>query len=146
MDVRHAAGFVLYSEEKEGRLYLLLQNSLHMTWGFPKGHREPDEDDMTCARRELEEETGLERITVDEGFDFVTEHTVRRRDRKWKKIVTYYLARLDEGEPVLSEEHSEARWLPYEQALATLQYENLRRALKAAHHWTGTPDAERENR
>ncbi len=32
-------------------------------WGFPKGHIDEDENALAAARREIEEETGLRRVT-----------------------------------------------------------------------------------
>lgn len=135
MDVRHAAGFVLFTQEAGERRYLLLRNARHGTWGFPKGHRDPGEDDMTCARRELAEETGLSEITVLDGFERVAEHVVRGDEGSWRKVVRYFLARCDPGETAISEEHSDARWLPVDRALETLRFDGLRDVLRAAHAW-----------
>ncbi len=40
---------------------LLVQDAKTKKWGFPKGHREPDDkDDLHTATREVEEETGIQ--------------------------------------------------------------------------------------
>jgi 8-oxo-dGTP pyrophosphatase MutT (NUDIX family) len=39
--------------------YLLVRGRATGKWSFPKGHKEFDEDPLTCAMRELYEETGI---------------------------------------------------------------------------------------
>ena len=42
--------------------YLLVQGRYSGKWSFPKGHANPNEDPLTCARREITEETGQTNI------------------------------------------------------------------------------------
>jgi 8-oxo-dGTP pyrophosphatase MutT (NUDIX family) len=51
------AGFILFSTDMR---VLLVQDAKTHKWGFPKGHREQeDESDLATAQRELLEETGI---------------------------------------------------------------------------------------
>lgn len=51
------AGFILFTPDFR---FLLVQDAKTGKWGFPKGHREPqDACDLATAHRELFEETGL---------------------------------------------------------------------------------------
>ena len=53
------AGFVLLS--RDGGSVLLIKDARSHKWGFPKGHREPeDASDLHTAVRECREEVGLE--------------------------------------------------------------------------------------
>ncbi|MEZ6195647.1 MAG: NUDIX domain-containing protein, partial [Planctomycetota bacterium] len=107
---------------------------LHGTWGFPKGHLDGDESEEDGARRELLEETGLREITVIPGFDDRSAYLVRHPKRgRYHKDVVYFLARLDGGEVRRSDEHDEVRWVDLSEALETLQWDELRRTLLAAH-------------
>jgi len=42
--------------------YLLVQGRYSEKWSFPKGHSYEGEDPLTCARREIAEETGKDMI------------------------------------------------------------------------------------
>ncbi len=138
-EIRHAAGFVLFRDEAGKPRFLLLKNARHGTWGFPKGHRDPGEDDLACARRELEEETGLDAIAIVPGFDRLERYPLPKSGAL--KSVRYFLARLIEGEPELSREHSEGGFKSAEEALALLQHESARTLLRAAaEHLAGDSD------
>ena len=52
------AGFILMTRDLQ---VLLVKDANSDKWGFPKGHREPnDMNDIVTAQRELEEETGIQ--------------------------------------------------------------------------------------
>lgn len=52
------AGFVILSSDLQSTL--LVRDARSNKWGFPKGHREAyDADDLSTAKRELLEETGI---------------------------------------------------------------------------------------
>jgi ADP-ribose pyrophosphatase YjhB (NUDIX family) len=42
--------------------YLLVQGRYSEKWSFPKGHSYEGEDPLTCARREIAEETGQDKL------------------------------------------------------------------------------------
>lgn len=131
---RRAAGFLLYRDEPNERLWLLLRNSLHGTWGFPKGHLEKGESDEVGARRELEEETGLTEITIIPGYAYKQAYQVQHPRRgPYQKEVVYFLARLDAGELVRSDEHDADLWVDVDEATQTLQWDELQQALRDAH-------------
>jgi 8-oxo-dGTP pyrophosphatase MutT (NUDIX family) len=54
-------GIIVDSNQR--RLLVVLNRQSHLKgenkWGLPKGHKHIDEDDVTCAKREIYEETGL---------------------------------------------------------------------------------------
>jgi 8-oxo-dGTP pyrophosphatase MutT (NUDIX family) len=66
-----------------GKLYFLLVKQITGKWSFPKGRKEEDEDEFTCAKREFKEEVGL-------SIDYID---------KLKKIKiysnTYYIMNFD---------------------------------------------------
>ena len=131
-EIRHAAGFVLFKRHPEGLRFLLLENARHGTWGFPKGHRESGENDIDCARRELEEETGLRSIRILEGFERELEHRVEHKKKPRRKITHYFLAEWREGQTELSAEHQSYLWADLEAGRATLQFDALRELLSEA--------------
>jgi len=123
--------------DEEPRLWLLLRNAKHGTWGFPKGHREEGESLEECAARETREETGGLGWEAVSGFRESLRYyaDVERRDgpgRGYEKEVHYFLGRAEGRDFERSAEHSEARWVRFEEALELLQHPQSRDLLRSA--------------
>ena len=58
MQHKLSCGFVIVRKTETGWLTLLMRAFHH--WDFPKGIREPGEEPMQAALREVQEETGIE--------------------------------------------------------------------------------------
>lgn len=88
-------------------------------WDLPKGHVDPGEDEMTCALRELEEETGIKAkdIEVDPDFRFTLQYVVHYKKRMGGvtalKTAVYFLARLTKKVELNLTEHQGAEWFPW---------------------------------
>jgi bis(5'-nucleosidyl)-tetraphosphatase len=132
-DERRAAGFVLFHEPRsprgEGPRFLLLRNARHKSWGFPKGHAEPGEDDLATARRETLEETGIASVEVHPEFRAEVRYPVRTAQGVAQKTVVYFLARTASPRVKRSSEHDQAVWATEDEAAALLGFENLRDVL-----------------
>ena len=133
-----AAGFIIYRRlVSAGPFeYLLLKASYgDKHWTPPKGHVDPGEDDWTTALRETEEEAGLREADLDVVPDFKVElryTAVTSQRGRHEKVVTYWLAGLRQPEKTevrLSEEHTELRWLPLQEACELAKFEDMRGAL-----------------
>lgn len=114
---RLSAGVVIVRETDAGWRYLLLRAFTH--WDFPKGMVEPGEEPLEAAIREVREETLIEALSFDWGYDFVETGPYSRG-----KIARYYLARTTTTAvtlPVIAElgrpEHNEFRWVDEHAAL-----------------------------
>jgi 8-oxo-dGTP pyrophosphatase MutT (NUDIX family) len=126
-----SAGVVLFRLEAGRRLYLLLDYGRH--WDLPKGHVEKGEDDLSAARRELREETGIADPEFVPGYEREIAYSFRDgRKRVIRKAVKFFLARTETSKVKLSDEHVGWAFLPYESALRRLTYANARTLLKAA--------------
>jgi 8-oxo-dGTP pyrophosphatase MutT (NUDIX family) len=129
-----SAGVVLFRADPHspgGRVFLLLDYGRY--WDYPKGHVEAGEDDLTAALRELDEETGIADAAI--VPDFRHDITYFFRDRKKgliRKTVTFFLASTRSTDVTLSHEHVGHAFLPFEQALARLNYPNAKATLQAA--------------
>ena len=127
-----SAGFLLFREADAGPLYLLLDYGKH--WDYAKGHLEEGETAWQAAVRELREETGIrqvDRVTRferDMHYDFYSP-----KKGRVVKTVTYFLGRTKTDKVSLSDEHAGYAWLPFEEAMARLTYDNAREMLAAAH-------------
>ena len=126
-----SAGFILFRETPAGPRYLLLDYGRH--WDYPKGHLEESETAWQAAVRELKEETGIRQ--VDRVGKFQREmHYFFFSPKKGRisKTVTYFLGRTRGEDITISDEHMGHAWLPYEEALERLTYENAKDMLQAA--------------
>ncbi len=153
-----SAGAVIFREEpfdkaqgKEGKRYYLL---LHYApsepgrkghWEFSKGHVEGKETEEETIIREVKEETGIERIKIVPGFKQYIKYFFRkvyglegeaRKKAPWVfKSVVFFVAKTEEKEIKLSDEHIGFMWLPYETAIKKLTYKNAREILKKANNF-----------
>ena len=122
-----AAGGVIMRHTDDGEMEVLLIHRAHRDdWTFPKGKREPGESDAACALREVEEETGLRCVLMEELP--ATSHI----DHKGRpKLVRYWLMRPITGEAEARNEVTAIRWLPLSRAARALTYPRDRVLLEA---------------
>ena len=122
--MRRSAGILLYrvvDDDAEGRIEVLLG---HMggpfwarkdagAWTIPKGEHEPDEDPLSAARREFEEETGQ---PVPATSEFVDLGGVRQSGGKF---VRAWAVEGDLGAATLKSNTFEIEWPPKSGEMAT---------------------------
>lgn len=101
-------------------------------WDLPKGHIEKGEDILDTVRREVLEETGLGGIEFIEGFKETIRYFFRIGKENILKFVTFFLAETKTKEIKISPEHIGYKWLPYQESLSLLTYENAKEILKKA--------------
>lgn len=117
---------------RDERKYLVLNHVNGGHWGFPKGHIEQGEQEKTAAKRELEEETGLELRFLIPDFRVLSKYSFARKGNTVHKEVRYFLGKVY-GNPVhLSEEHRDYNWGTYEETLDMLTYKESKEVLKEA--------------
>jgi len=111
-----AAGAVVFRRTPGGIRLLVLR--AYNNWDFPKGLVESGEDQLSAAKREVKEETGLTDVDYPFGDEF--RETVPYAANK---IARYYLAETGEHEielPVSTAlgrpEHHEFRWVSLDEA------------------------------
>jgi 8-oxo-dGTP pyrophosphatase MutT (NUDIX family) len=115
-EVRAAGGAVVRRGER-GLDVLLVHRPRYDDWTLPKGKAEPGESDEDCARREVEEETGL-RCTL--GRELTT---VRYTDRFGRpKYARYWEMEPIDGAFAPGDEVDEIRWVPLTDAASMLSY------------------------
>lgn len=117
--------------ENSGAYLLLHYASGH--WDFPKGHVEGKETEEETARRELLEETGISNVALVEGFKERVSYYYSFRGKNRFKEVIYLLMKTSEKEVRLSDEHIGFQWLPYDEAMKQLTFENAKKVLEKAH-------------
>jgi len=130
-----SAGFVLFQIDKGIIRYLLLRHGLGH-WGFPKGNIEMGEKEQDAGIREVQEETGISKIVLIDNFREKVHYIYKRQGKTIHKEVVYFLAKSNEKEVTLSFEHSEYKWLCYEDSLKQLNFENAKTVLMKANQKT----------
>lgn len=103
---------------REGRLCILLvkrANPPHQgEWALPGGFLDIDEDLDTCATRELEEETGISDVYLEQLYTF----GATQRDPRERVIsVTYYalLPQDSMADPRAASDALDVAWCPFEE-------------------------------
>ena len=111
-----AAGAVVFRRTPGGVRLLVLR--AYNNWDFPKGLVEPGEDQLSAAKREVKEETGLTAVEYPFGEEY--RETVPYAANK---VARYYLAETEEHDielPVSTAlgrpEHHEFRWVSLDEA------------------------------
>jgi 8-oxo-dGTP diphosphatase len=127
MPVRAAGGVVVRKAPTGAFEVALVYRASRSDWSFPKGKLEPGETELYCARREVEEETGL---VCNIGSYLGKTEYVDRRDRP--KTVRYWIMEPLEGEFEPTEEVDDMQWVPMDLARRVLTYEHDRRLLDDA--------------
>lgn len=129
-----SAGGVVVEDRPDGSWLLLIarrNTAGDLLWSLPKGRVEQGESNEQAALREVQEETGLRcdlvgpAGTIDYWFVWRDEHV------RYHKYVHYYLMRPRGGTlDARDDEADEVAWLPVEEALRTLAYDNERRLVE----------------
>lgn len=120
-----SCGAVVYRLEEGNRLYLVLHYE-EGHWDLPKGHVEEGENEEQTARREILEETGITKLEFAPDFRHVITYKFKRKGRLIPKDVVFFLAKTEESEVKLSDEHIGFEWLDFEGAKKRLTYPNTK--------------------
>jgi len=117
----------------DGRPHVLLIRDPYRNWGLPKGHVEGIEDPPDAALREVREETGLEQLLLGPNLGTIDWH-FRLRGQLIHKFCHFFLIVSHEGDP--SPQHAEGitecRWLPIDDAIRDVTYDNAREMIRLA--------------
>lgn len=130
MKKEHSAGILVYRKLKEN-VFLLLDYGKY--WDFPKGHLEDAETEEQAARRELLEETGISKISLENDFKEKISYVFKdKQGRLIAKDVVFFLGSVKSPKVKISFEHSGFQWLPFELALRAVTYKNAKGILSKA--------------
>ncbi len=118
---------------QDGIHYVLLIRDPYQNWGLPKGHLEEGEDAPTAAIREVREETGLVLLELGPELGSIDWY-FRQEELLVHKYCSFFLMRSEGGEtiPEIAEGITECKWLPVEEAMTRVTYENAREMIRAA--------------
>lgn len=137
MPIERSAGVIIFRNEGKKRYYLLLHypkgsRSSFDYWEFPKGHVEAKEKLLATAQREAKEETGLENLEFLKGFKTTIRYFFQLEGKKILKFVTFFLAKTNQKEVKISEEHLGYGWFTFQDALNKIRFKNSKEVLEKA--------------
>jgi 8-oxo-dGTP pyrophosphatase MutT (NUDIX family) len=139
-----SVGGVVYSRLNDRIVFLLLHYP-HGHWDFPKGHIEEGETELQTLRREVQEETGITGLEVDDAYKEIIRfwYIAKGEERKKRlqskqgiiifKKVLYYLCYSKTLDVKFSEEHQDIGWFSFDVALKKVTFDNSKHLLRAAH-------------
>lgn len=128
---KKSVGFIVFRRKGRAREYLVLHYGAGH-WDFVKGGAEEGEDELATATRELREETGIKQIRVESGFKEKIKYFYREGKELVFKEVVFLLGEAKTARVKLSFEHTEFKWLPFEEARSQLSFKTARDVLAKA--------------
>jgi len=131
--MERSSGAVVFRKEGGVKYLLLLYGAGH--WDYVKGHIEGEENEEQTMLREAHEEAGLDDLKIKPGFREVVHYYFTVRGKKVYKEVVFLLAETHREEIILSHEHSDFRWLSYEDAVKLLTFKGSKDILRKANNF-----------
>ncbi|EKD79571.1 MAG: NUDIX hydrolase [uncultured bacterium] len=108
---------------------LIMYSAKNRYWEFPKGKVEPGEKELDTLKREMFEETGIQRFRLHPQFREFLYYRFRVHDLLIQKVVVYYLFKTG-AEVKLSDEHKAYKWVEIEKVPQYLKHVNQRDLMK----------------
>jgi 8-oxo-dGTP pyrophosphatase MutT (NUDIX family) len=126
--VTAAGGVVFRKGAGQQEVLLILKRG---QWDLPKGGQEQNESLRECAVREVEEETGVGSLVI-EDFLAQTIHSYKRDGLIYRKT-TYWFGMKCSGQEIFFPQEEEGIdqvcWVPASKARKKLAYKNLREVI-----------------
>jgi 8-oxo-dGTP diphosphatase len=113
-----AGGGAVWRRGDAGLEVVVVHRPHYDDWSLPKGKVDPGETDEDAARREVQEEAGVE---VDLGPELPAVHYIDHKGRP--KVARYWAMTVRSGTVGADNEIDRAEWLPWAEARALLSYE-----------------------
>lgn len=118
---------------RKGRILLIRKRSEKL-WGLPKGRLEEGESTEEAARREMEEETGLQNLRMEKKLcEIEYSYFWPQDDINYQKSVAYFLARAPGNQrPRLEDRFDAYIWCTRQDAQKLLHHDNDVRTVREA--------------
>ena len=127
-----SCGIVIFREENDEKLFLILHYP-NGHWDLVKGHvEEKDKDEQDTAKRELFEETGINQVEFIDGYREQISYRYIKNGKPSHKEVVFFLGKTFQHDVVISHEHFDHLWLPFDEALEKITFDNAKNLLRKA--------------
>lgn len=132
---QHSAGGVAYRDGGSGHEIAVIRTKEEGRWQLPKGIVDPGETAEQAALREVREEAGINCELV-EPIDTIEYWFVGSYDgsrKRYHKKVSFFLMKYLSGD-VGDHDHEviEARWVPFDDAVGMLAFQNEKDVVEKA--------------
>lgn len=120
------SGGIIFRHNSNGELEILLIQDAKDRWTIPKGHIEPGETAVQCAKREIGEEAGLYDVEM-LGWLGKIHFRYRRIDKLVLMTTQIYLVKaLGDTNAIKKEEWMNGiKWFSFNDALDEIEYEDI---------------------
>ena len=110
---------------KDGDILIVSQNG--DSWALPKGHIDPGEDELTAARREVKEETGVSELSFIKELGTYERYKIgpggEGEDTSELKRYTFFLFTTEQMEIAPEDPlNPEAKWVKHDEVAAHLTH------------------------
>ncbi|WP_138419314.1 NUDIX hydrolase [Aquibacillus sediminis] len=122
-EVAHVTSSAFVVNKKRDKV-LMVHHNIYNSWSWTGGHADGDEDLLYVAEKEVNEETGVEKISaITDGIISLDILPVKGHEKRGKYVAPHlhlsvaYLFEADENEQlqVKPDENSDVSWIPLEQ-------------------------------
>ncbi len=114
-----SCGFILFTGNRTDpqKSFLLMKHPDR--YDLPKGHIEPGENDLACALREMNEETGIsiDAVRVEPGFEYRSVYhpqSARDANEIVEKTLIIFLGWVNSPSVTISTEHFGYEWIDWQ--------------------------------
>lgn len=121
-----SVGAIILNAQNE---VLIMYSAKNKYWEFPKGKVEYGEKELDTLKREIEEETGIQRFRLHPSFRAFLRYNFRVGTKLIRKVVVYYLFKTGASVRV-SDEHKEYKWVSLDVVEEYLRHINQRNLIR----------------
>lgn len=121
-----SGGIIFRRSKKTNQLEILLIQDAKNRWTIPKGHVEEGEEPKDTAKREIQEETGLQEMKVMNWLGKVNFRYRRGHTLVLMTMHIYLVQGLGDTDKLSGEDWlSDIKWLPAQDAMDKIAYEDI---------------------
>lgn len=120
------AGGVVWRRNSKGGIEILLIQDAKDRWTIPKGHIEEGETAKETAEREIQEETGLQKMTMQNWLGKINFRYRRQQSLVLMTTEIFLVAAKGDTDDLKPEEWMRGiKWFPASEAVDTIEYEDI---------------------
>jgi diadenosine hexaphosphate hydrolase (ATP-forming) len=120
------SGGVVWRRNKRGAIEILLIQDAKDRWTIPKGHIEPGETAKQTAEREIQEETGLQKMNMQNWLGKINFRYRRQQSLVLMTTEIFLVEAKGDTDDLTPEEWMRGiKWFPASEAVDKIEYEDI---------------------